>query len=71
MIFISNLLILHKINLNMHKIEYFSTINRNIEKQASVILINTYPGFRQFYYILGANLGSFLHGNVSVLDYMT
>ena len=35
------------------KILNFSTINRNIEKQANVImLINTYPGFPDFYYIV-------------------
>ena len=31
------------------------------------MLINTNPGFPHFYYILGANLGSLLHGDVSVM----
>ena len=48
--------------------KYFSTINRNIEKQANDMIINTYPRFSPFfYYILGANLGSLLHGDVSVM----
>ena len=32
-------------------------MNRNVEKQANDMLINTYPGFPHFDYILGANLG--------------
>ena len=31
------------------KLGYFLTINRNIEKQANVMLINTYPRFPSFY----------------------
>ena len=50
-----------------HDIGYFSTINRNIETQAIVMFINTTPGFPHFYYILGANLGSLLNGDVSVM----
>ena len=42
------LLILYKRKLDMHKIGYFSTINRTIEKQANIILINTYPRFPPF-----------------------
>ena len=49
------------------KILYFSTINKNIKKQANVMLINTYPRFSPFYYSLGANLMSLLHGDVSVM----
>ena len=49
------------------KIGYISTINRNIKKQANVVCIDTYPRFPPFYYILGANLGSLLHGDVSVM----
>ena len=37
---------------------------RNIEK--NIILIPS-PDFPHFYYILGANLGSLLYGNVSVM----
>ena len=45
-------------------------MNKNTEKQANVMLINTYPRFPHFYYILGENLGSLLHGDVSVMIYL-
>ena len=43
-------------------------MNRNIEKQGNVMLINCYPEFHPFCYILGANLWSLLHGDVSVME---
>ena len=39
------LLILNKRKLNRHKNRTFPTINRNTEKQANGMLINTYPSF--------------------------
>ena len=69
--FIYKLLILHKRKLIIGiTIGYFSTINKTIEKQSNVMLINTYPGFPDFYYILGANLGSLLYGDVSVMLFL-
>ena len=47
---------------------YISTINRTIEKQAMLDSSVPTPGYPQFYYILGANLGSLLHGGVSVMS---
>ena len=32
------------------------------------MLVNSYPRFPQFYYIVGANFGLLLHGDVSVRD---
>ena len=49
------------------KTEHFSTINRSIENLHNVMIKNAYPRFLPFYYILGANLGSPLHGDVSVM----
>ena len=65
--FIYKSLILYKRKFNRYKIGYFSTINRNTETQADVMFINIYPRYLSFYYSLGANLGSLLHGDVSVM----
>ena len=71
MVFISKLLILYKINLNRHKKGYFSTINRNIEKQASVMLINSYPRFPPFLLYFRCKPGVTLHGDVSVMFFLS
>ena len=44
------------------KIGYFSTINRNIVKQANIMLMNTYPRFLPFLLYSRCKLGSLLHG---------
>ena len=50
------------------EIEHFSTINRNIEKQAnSICLPIPTPDLPQCYYTLGATFGSFTQGDVSVM----
>ena len=50
------------------KIGIFSTINRNIENQTNLMLINRpfFPSPR-FSPFLGGNLGSLLHGDVSMM----
>ena len=57
--------ILHKRKIDL-TLGYFSTINRNAEKLILCLLIPI-SGFPHFHYILGANLGSLFHGDVSVI----
>ena len=42
-----------------------------MKKQVNVMLNKTYPRFLPFYYFLGSNLGSLLHGYVSVINLFT
>ena len=53
---IYKLLILYKRKLG-RKIGYFSTINRNTEKQAIVMIISTYPRFPPFILYFRCKLG--------------
>ena len=64
---IYKLLVLDKRKLSRVKIGYFSIIDKNIENKLMLCLSIPIPGFPHFYYILGANLGSLLHGDVSVM----
>ena len=50
---------------------YFTYFVNKIERQAIFIIFNTNPRFPHFYYMLGANLGLLLYGEVSVMTIMT
>ena len=49
------------------KIGHFSTVNRILRNKLMLSISTPTPGFHQFYYILGANLGSLLHEDVFVV----
>ena len=53
------------VNIRCH-LETFQALSTNFGDNPRTMLINTYPRFPPFYYSLGANLVSLLHGNVSV-----
>ena len=52
-------------NINQYILHVFYN---KIERQAIFFIFNTNPGFPHFYYMLGANLGLLLYGEVSVMD---
>ena len=49
------------------KIGYFSTTFYILRNKLMLCLSIPIPGFPNFYYVLCANVGSFLHGDVSVM----
>ena len=62
-----NVIMLYKTNLNKYKISIFTCfINEKRNKLCLSFSIPTH-GFPLFYYMLGANLGLLLYGDVSVM----
>ena len=66
--FINKLINLYKRKLVRHKNSIFFRQLLEIMRNKLIICLSIpTPGFLHFYYILGANLGSNLHGDVSVM----
>ena len=55
--FMYKLLIVYERKLKRHNIGYISTNNRNIEKHANVMLVDTYPMFPPFFLYFRCKLG--------------
>ena len=60
--FMLNVIVLYKTNLNTYKIRIFYMFYKNIEKQTMFIIFDPL-----LYYMLGADLGLLLYGDVSVM----